>query len=288
MASDQLPRALQRLPDDDPAARERVAADVARLDPLQAALGYRFERPALLRVALTVTSWANEHPGAGWPPNATLEFFGDAVIDLLVSEALWRLLPEADEGALTRLRAGVVNAERLAALAAELDLGQWLWVGRGDARQGIRARPAVLADALEAVFGAVFLDGRVRGVDPLLGCVAPFERVFGATLAAVRLVDGLDAKSRLQQWAQGVRRATPTYRAEPRVPDGATAPVWSAVVELPAGDGALEELGSGEGPSRKRAEQQAAAAAIAALGLEDPGRTSDAVGSHTGARGHGG
>jgi ribonuclease-3 len=256
---DELPRALHDLP--EPRAGED-GGPARPLTELEAALDHRFVRPALLRVALTLGSWAHEHPEGGWPSNACLEFFGDAVLDLVAADAVWRRFPDHDEGELTRLRASVVSERALAAVAEGAGLGEWLWLGRGDEKLGGRAHPRTLADAVEAVLGAVFLDARAAGADPFAAARRAFERLFGDLVDALRPEDALDPKSRLQQWAQASHRTTPTYVREPGEGEGAR---WRARVELRHADGRIEVLGEGEGESMKEAEQRAAVQALAKL-----------------------
>ncbi len=234
------------------------------LDALQLAIGYRFVDPALLRVALTLGSWANEHTAAGWPSNACLEFFGDAVLDLVAADAVWRRFPELAEGQLTRLRASLVAETSLVQVAAALGLGQFLYLGRGDLKRDGREHAGTLADAVEAVLGAVFLDAREAGHRPEAAAAGVFETWFGARVAALQPQHGLDAKSRLQHWAQAKHRVTPRYeRVGDPPPPGE--PVWRARAELEFPDGTVKVLGEGEGRSLKRAEQAAAADALATL-----------------------
>jgi ribonuclease-3 len=249
-----LPEPLRRLP----------AAVEPSLAELEARLGYSFARPALLRAALTLGSWVNEHRGAGWPSNSCLEFYGDAVVDLAAADALWRRFPELAEGDLTRLRASLVSEAGLGEAAQALSLGEFLYLGRGDLKRGAREHAGTLADALEAVIGAVFLDARARGEDPFRAASDLFDRLFGARVAALEPEDGLDAKSQLQQWAQARHRLTPVYvpLSEPPADED---PQWRARVELRRPDGAVEVLAEGEGRSLRAAEQAAAEAALRRL-----------------------
>ncbi|MCA9710086.1 MAG: ribonuclease III [Myxococcales bacterium] len=257
-----LPKVLTALPDahapvdDDtsPVASEGLMGLMERL-------GYAFAEPALLRVALTLGSWANEHREAGWPSNACLEFFGDAVLGLLAADALWRRFPDLAEGELTRLRAALVSEPTLAQAAREIDLGRWLYLGRGDLKRGGRDHASTLADAVEAVLGAVFLDARESGDDPLAAAAAAFERLMGQRVASLRPEHGLDPKSRLQHWAQGHFRVTPVYVqvGEQPPPDD---PCWTARVELRFPDGRVQVLGQGQGRSLKQAQRAAARQAL--------------------------
>ncbi len=260
-----LPKALLGLPDASaPVEDDTCPQGPGGLKGLEARLGYGFSNPALLRVALTLGSWANEHRDAGWPSNACLEFFGDAVLGLLAADALWRRFPDLAEGELTRLRASLVSEASLARAAEAIELGEWLYLGRGDLKRGGRDHPSTLADAVEAVLGAAFLDGREAGRAPLEAAAAVFERLIGARVAALRPEHGVDPKSRLQHWAQGHFRVTPIYVrvGEPPPPDD---PRWSARVELRFSDGRVEVLGEGQGRSLREAERAAARDALAGI-----------------------
>ena len=263
-----LPAVLEDLPDTAGSEheREQTALALAGLDELESRLGYAFARRALLRVALTLGSWVNEHRKAGWPSNACLEFYGDAALGLAAADTLWRSFPDLAEGDLTRLRAALVSEPGLAEVARELDLGRWLFLGKGDIKRGARGHAGTLADALEAVIGALVLDSRARGGDSLAALLSLFDRLFGARVIALDSGLGLDAKSRLQQWVQSQHRVTPVYVAlgEPPPPEQ---PHWRARVELRKASGEVDVLGQGEGRSLRAAEQAAAEAALAGLGL---------------------
>jgi len=273
---DGLPKVLQALPEleadsgadgDD----ESVPPGAGGLAELQVRLGYRFRRPKLLRAALTLGSWANEHPDAGWPSNACLEFFGDAVLDLLAADAVWRRFPDLDEGELTRLRASIVSERCLADVAALVELGDYLWLGRGDVRRGQRRQPGTVADAIEAVLGAVFLDAREAGDPPLVAAGVVFERLLAGKLAELRPDLAVDPKTSLQHWAQGRYRITPVYvRIDAREPES-EGPRWRARVELRFPDGRIDVLGEGEGESLRRAERRAAKAALDRIAELGPG-----------------
>lgn len=256
-----LPAVLAQLPEplEDESGRSGTLAE------LQARLGHAFARPSLLRVALTLGSWSNEHPDQGWPSNACLEFFGDAVLDLLAADALWTRFPSLDEGELTRLRASIVSERCLSEIAGALDLGRFLWLGRGDDKLGVRRHRGTLADALEAVLGAVFLDARESGGDPLAAVERVFATLFVGVIGELRPESTYDPKTRLQHWAQAKHRVTPTYvRVE--LPVTETQPRWLARVELRFPDGRVDALGEGEGDSLREAERAAADAALASIG----------------------
>ncbi|MEZ4451653.1 MAG: ribonuclease III domain-containing protein [Nannocystaceae bacterium] len=235
------------------------------LEALEARLGYRFADPALLRVALTHPSWCNEHAALGWPSNQTLEFFGDAVLGLAAADAIWRRFPELAEGKLSTLRASVISERALARAARGIDLGAWLRLGRGDARGGLRERDAPLADAVEAVLGAAFLDARAAGRDPMAAAAAVVDALLGRAIRELRPDVGVDSKSLLQTWIQRIRRATPRYLTEEGDGGRPGAPMYRARVHIVGDDGAIELLGVGDGPSMRKAQQAAAAAAIADL-----------------------
>jgi len=261
-APGRLPEVLRDLPDAFAPVNDDTAPTAeGGLSRLMEVLGYAFADPALLRVALTLGSWANEHRSVGWPSNACLEFFGDAVLGLVAADALWRRFPELSEGELTRLRASLVSEASLAAAADAIDLGAWLYLGRGDLKRGGRQTTSTMADAIEAVIGAVFLDAREAGRAPLEAAAGVFDRFVGDRLRQLSPSAGLDPKSRLQHWAQAEHHVTPSYvRIGERPPPDA--PHWRARVELRFSDGRVEVLGHGEGRSLKQAERKAAQAAL--------------------------
>jgi ribonuclease-3 len=230
-----------------PADRELVAA-------LEARGGFRFGSPRTALAALTHRSYVNEHPGEGLEDNERLEFLGDAVIDLAVSHRLMERFPEASEGELSKLRAAVVDEPGLAALARDLQLGPLLRLGRGEELTGGRDKASLLADAMEAVVAAIYLEGGLPAVlamvDRQLGAV--FERASAGTLDR-------DYKTQLQELAQARLRLSPRYRVVAELgPDHAK--VFEVEVELRG-----EAVGRASGRSKKDAEQAAAKLAIAAL-----------------------
>jgi ribonuclease-3 len=178
-----------------------------RLAQLQKALGLKFKSPSLLEQALVHRSYLNEARPQGLESNERLEFLGDAVLGLVVSQQLCANFPDLDEGDLTRLKTSLIRWETLARAAERLGLGEHLLLGRGEESTGGRQRPSNLARALEAVIGAAFLD---RGLDKtralVLRCLAPdMARVETGQVA-------LDSKSRLQQLVQSYWHETPVYR----------------------------------------------------------------------------
>ncbi|MEN8687569.1 MAG: ribonuclease III [Desulfuromonadales bacterium] len=220
---------------------------------LEKALGYSFRDKALLVNAMTHKSFANEYSPAACPDNERLEFLGDAVLDLVVSEHLMDALPTSNEGELSRIRADVVAMSSLAGLARKLGLGPSLLLGKGEFGSGGREKPGLLADALEALFGAVFVDGGYEAAKSvLLPLVVPLLRQASADA-------GQDYKSRLQEILQANRKELPVYRVTgTRGPDHD--PVY--LVEVLIGD---RVYGSGEGRTKKTAEQNAAQATLQLL-----------------------
>ena len=240
-----------------------------RLRGFIAALGHPFSNVVLLHEALTHRSAAFEasagRRGKDLRDNERLEFLGDAVLALVVSDALWRRVPAAVEGELTRMRAAVVNERTLARIATEIGLGEVLRLGRGEDRTGGRTKPSLLANALEAVFAAVYLDAGIDAARALIErlLAAPLDEV---TQRAVNVGEErtlLDEKSLLQELVQAKFGITPRYEVT-----GTEGPdhdrVWT--VEVRAGEIVRAQ---GSGRNKKSAEQEAARAARLALGSGD-------------------
>lgn len=217
----------------------------ASLDALQQRLGYRFRAPDLLERARTHRSHGVQH-------NERLEFLGDAVLNLAVSGLLYGRFDRSDEGGLTRVRAHLVRQDTLHRLALDLKLPEVLRLSEGEARGGGAQRPSILADALEAVIGAVYLDG---GFEPARALV---ERLF-EPLVAQTDPDGWskDAKTELQEWLQARRQPVPDYRIE-ATQGRAHDQTFTVSCHVPGFD--LVERG--EGRSRRAAEQAAARLAL--------------------------
>jgi ribonuclease III len=208
---------------------------------VRAALGYQPRDAGLFRAALT-------HRSAAGANNERLEFLGDAVLNLVIAEQLYRAFPQADEGDLSRLRARLVSREPLAEVAAGLELGSVLRLGSGELKSGGFRRQSILADALEAVCGAVFLDGGLAAVEPLV------QTLFAPRLAALPDPATLkDAKTRLQEYLQERGLALPRYRVE-RIEGAAHAQTFRVSCEVAAFGRRVQ----GGGSSRRRAEQEAA------------------------------
>ena len=225
----------------------------ASLKYVQQRFAYHFQDLALLRLALTHPSYAHEHPKQGGTEyhNQRLEFLGDAVLDFLVAAWLYKTYPHFPEGPLTRLRAMLVRTETLAALAKHLGLHTALRLGHGEAESGGHQRPANLCDALEAVVGALYIDG---GLDTLWQKLEPwFAREAEAILKTETYVD---AKSRFQEWAQAKFSITPVYQIIGE--DGPDhAKTFTAQVLLDT-----QVVGTGRGSSKRAAEQSAAQIAL--------------------------
>jgi ribonuclease-3 len=213
---------------------------------LEAALGTAVE-PGLLERALTHRSYAYEH--GGLPTNERLEFLGDSVLGLVVTDALYRTHPDLPEGQLAKLRASVVNTRALAGVARSLELGKWLRLGKGEEVTGGRDKASILADTMEALIGAVYLD---RGLEAATVMV---RRLFDPLmLAATEEGAALDWKTSLQELTAARGLGVPEYVVEESGPDHQKAFTAAALVQ-----GAVH--GQGAGRSKKEAEQQAAEAA---------------------------
>lgn len=217
---------------------------------LERRLGYRFRRRRLLEQAFTHPSFAHEQ-ATSEPDNQRLEYLGDAALGLAAAAALFHHNPTADEGHLTKLRSLLTSTKALAAVARELELGTYLRLGRGEDQGGGRLRASTLADALESVVGAAYLDGGMRAVDQIFHTV--FEpRVRELGNAAWRE----NPKGELQEWSQRRGTGMPRYRmvseSGPPHQKTFTVEVWVADVCL----------GSGQGRTKREAETQAALEAL--------------------------
>ncbi|HYP68914.1 MAG TPA: ribonuclease III [Thiobacillaceae bacterium] len=208
-------------------------------------LGYRFNEPALLRQALT-------HRSAGIPHNERLEFLGDSVLNCSIAKALFDQFPELPEGTLSRLRANLVRQESLADIALDLKLGEHLLMGEGELKSGGFRRPSILADALESIFGAIFLDG---GFEAVRGVVL---RLFNFKLGEIDpKVSGKDAKTQLQEWLQGHRYPLPDYQLA-----GTEGEAHDQEFIVTCAIPSLKLSTEGRGRSRRAAEQEAARLAL--------------------------
>jgi ribonuclease III len=218
-------------------------------------LGYEPQDLALFRAALTHRS----APGAN---NERLEFLGDAVLNLLIAHRLYQVFPEATEGELSRLRARLVSREPLAEIALSLGLGATLQLGSGELRSGGFRRQSILADALEALCGAIFLDGGLGAVEPLI------TRLFAERIACLPSPEALkDPKTRLQEYLQSRSLTLPRYVVL-GIEGEDHAQTFRVSCEVPG----LALRVEGGGSSRRRAEQEAAARMLEAIEAQ---RTAD-------------
>jgi ribonuclease III len=210
------------------------------LSPLCRALDYRFRNPELLETALTHRS------SAGSANNERLEFLGDALLNCVIALAVFERYPQASEGDLSRLRASLVKGDTLAGIAGELELGSYLHLGGGEMKSGGYRRHSILADALEAVFGAVYLDS------DFATCRLLILRLFDLRLASLPPVTELkDPKTRLQEYLQSRQRPLPAYHVRAI---GGEPHAQRFTIEC-----AVEGLSTvAEGSSRRKAEQAAA------------------------------
>jgi len=221
---------------------------------LQQRIRITFRDPTLLRRALTHATYLNEHQDCEWGDNERLEFLGDAIGDFIATEYLYSKFPEWREGQLTSLRAELVRSDTLARFAAEIDLGSYLLLGRGEEQGGGRTRATMLGDAFEALLGALYLD---QGLDVTRQFFLPFLQFhleFSAGAVLLR-----DAKTRLQEWAQSIHHEAPSYvTVRESGPDHAKQFTVEARI-------LGQVLGRGAGRSKQAAEQAAAQAALDAI-----------------------
>lgn len=211
-------------------------------------IGHRFADPALLRTALT-------HRSFGTPNNERLEFLGDGILDCVIAAALYHRFPNLPEGDLSRLRANLVRQESLHRLAQQLEIGKTLRLGEGELKSGGATRPSILADALEAIFGAIYLDA---GFDIASSAIS---RLYAPMLDELKPGQfQKDAKTRLQEWLQGRKKPLPRYVL---LETNGAAHEQSFVVACEIDQPALRTQGTGS--SRRIAEQNAAEAALKAL-----------------------
>jgi len=223
----------------------------SRLDDLCRKLDYRFSDEALLEQALT-------HRSVGKHNNERLEFLGDSILSFVISTDLYQRFPEIDEGRLSRIRASLVKGETLAKLAAELSLGDYLHLGSGELKSGGFRRASILADALESIFGAVYLDSDIATIERLI--LHLFENRLQQLDPGMALKD---PKTRLQEYLQAQQQPLPIYEVvEVRGKSHNQHFIVSCRVET------LPEAVLAEGSSRRKAEQQAAEEALRQLNCD--------------------
>nr|CRH04550.1 Ribonuclease 3 [Candidatus Magnetococcus massalia] len=240
------------------------------LESLEERLNYGFSNPALLQLALTHRSSPLENlvddGSASLAHNERLEFLGDAVLSLIISRLLYNRFKEAPEGLLSQWRAMLVNTRSLSEVGRELELGSHLRMGRGEAKSGGRNKHSILGNGLEAILGAIYLDG---GYEPVNQVV---EQLFASRIAAIEpKQQGKDYKTMLQEYLQADSEPLPVYevRSEEGPPHNRLFSVVCMVKGSPAGDG--------QGRSKRAAEQVAAQQALKTLGAMDPGLDEDMV-----------
>ncbi len=219
---------------------------------LEAALGYRFRNITLLQNALTHSSYANERWHDSLMSNERLEFLGDSILGMVVAEHLYRTFPNRPEGELTRMRADMVCEQSLAAVAAKLELGTHLLLGHGEEQGGGRSRPSILADAVESVIAAAFLDGGFAAAEGII-------RGFILCNVPVAKLHNQDYKTALQEQVQQKRNQVLSYAL---VGESGPDHDKSFRVEVSLNG---KVVGQGTGSSKKRAEQDAARDAMEAL-----------------------
>ena len=240
--------------------REQVGGGIVvplpqELDALELRVGYRFKDRGLLEHALTHKSKAHEDPSGGVADNESLEFLGDAVLGLVVAEALFRSFPRYSEGQKSKIKANLVSTASLAEMAEQLRLGDHMILGRGEEKTGGRQKQALLADTCEAVIAAIYLDG---GLDPARNFLM---REFATGIEDAKQPEyfGRDHKSRLQERLQSQGRPLPAYRVS-----GEVGPDHRKLfhVEVFVGE---EMLAQGMGRTKKEAEQEGAKLALASI-----------------------
>ena len=242
----------------DVAAATEVRRLSETLGPLEARIGHKFRDLGLLEHALTHRSRAHEDASGGVIDNESLEFLGDAVLGFVIADMLFHHFPTHDEGYKSKVKASIVSAVSLARLAAEIDLGRFVLLGRGEEKTGGRAKHAILADCFEALIAAIYLDGGVEAARAFI--MARFgPLILSAGDQADEATFTEDWKSALQEWMQANGRGLPNYRLASA--EGPDHPKRFDVEVLVQGVAA----GRAEGRSKKEAEQQAAKAALLVL-----------------------
>ena len=221
--------------------------DMVDWNGCQKNLGISFRQESLLEQAFVHSSYSNENPDFAWPSNERLEFLGDAVLNFIVTEKLYKEFPKLPEGELTEIRASLVCRDTLADLASSLKLGDWLLLGRGEETNGGRTKAGNLANAMEALIGALYLDqGIAKARRFILRQLKPeLEKIKAGKTTP-------NYKALVQELIQGQKRPTPIYRlVEATGPDHSKQFTAEILVEG-------EALGRGTGRSKKIAESQAA------------------------------
>jgi ribonuclease III len=220
------------------------------LNKIQKSIRYSFKRLSLLKQALTHRSYANEHPAEESLHNERLEFLGDAVLNLVLSDLLLKKFPDLSEGAVSRIRAGLVNEKKLAQIAGFIELGSYLMIGRGEELTEGRQKPSLLGDSLEALLGAIFLDGGLKSASRII------YRLFQSQFETDLPKSAGDYKTTLQEYCQGKLKKVPSYHLlREEGPDHKKI----FLVQVRIND---QVVGAGEGKTKKEAQQKAAQKAL--------------------------
>ncbi len=224
---------------------------------LQQNIGITFGDTSLLTQTFTHSSYVNENPDSTNGDNERLEFLGDALLDMIITEKLFHQFPDMKEGELTRIRSELIREENLARMACDLDLGNYLLLGKGELQTGGRERQTNLADTMEALIGAIFLD---RGLEVTREFI--LYRIFKQP-EQTRELSELNYKAKLQEYLQGEYKKLPVYRII-----DITGPehdkLFTILVQLDD-----EVLGTGSGKTKKAAEMEAARKACAKLSIDE-------------------
>ena len=239
----------------------RVVPFGTELEPLERVIGYRFRDRGLLEHALTHRSRVHEDASGGVFDNESMEFLGDSVLGFVIADMLFRQFPQHNEGQKSKLKASIVSAASLARLGEQINLGEFLILGRGEEKTGGRRKHALIADCYEALIAAIYLDG---GIEPARAFV---ERQFASIIAEARRSGAAatftaDYKSALQEWLQSHDRGLPIYRLAAEV-----GPAHRRRFEVEVLVGG-EPLARAEGKSKKEAAQAAAKLALTLLNAE--------------------
>jgi len=223
------------------------------LESLQHSLTYLFNDINLLRQAMTHRSFVNEHLGSDLKHNERLEFLGDAVLNLSLSTMLINQYPDLPEGRLSKIRAGQVNEKKLASLSRQLGLGAYLLIGKGEERTGGREKSSLLADTLEAILGAIYLDGGFRAALTFI------DRLFRSQFENPNSFSTQDYKTLLQEFCQGTLKTVPNYRVfREEGPDHKKIFFVEVIINE-------QVISIGKGKTKKEAQQKAAEQALIQL-----------------------
>lgn len=220
---------------------------------LQKIIGYKFKKPFYLKKALTHPSYMNEGGQRLAYNNQRYEFLGDAVIDLVIADLFLKLFPKKQEGALSKMRAKIVNEDSLARLAKQFSIGEFIYLGRGEAASGGREKPSILADCYEALIAAIYVDGGYKKAYKIVK--RHFEEYLGLLKDDQQSLS-FDYKTKLQEVAQRIHRVSPQYHLiSEEGPDHEK--IFSTEVKI-SGD----SYGIGNGRTKKDSEQDAARVAL--------------------------